>query len=61
MGSHSSSMCSFFNRCEEYRKTENDLEQTVRSLEKELEEAKSKCAQLALLVDAKRKEMMQLV
>ncbi|CAF2133292.1 unnamed protein product [Brassica rapa] len=31
----------------------------VRNLEKELEEAKSKCAQLALLVDAKRKEMQQ--
>lgn len=31
----------------------------VRNLEKELEEAKSKCAQLAMLVDAKKKEMQQ--
>jgi len=31
----------------------------VKSLEKELEEIKSKCAQLALLVDAKKKEMQQ--
>ena len=31
----------------------------VRNLEKELEEAKSKCAQFAPLVDAKRKEMQQ--
>ncbi|KAH0871730.1 hypothetical protein HID58_078752 [Brassica napus] len=45
--------------CEEYTKKETEMEQTVRNLEKELEEAKSKCAQLALLVDAKRKEMQQ--
>ena len=31
----------------------------VKSLEKELEEFKSKCAHLALLVDAKKKEMQQ--
>ncbi|CAA7035756.1 unnamed protein product [Microthlaspi erraticum] len=46
-----------FMKCEEYRKTENDLEQTVKNLEKELEEAKSKCAHLALLVDAKKMQM----
>nr|AAK26024.1 unknown protein [Arabidopsis thaliana] len=48
-----------FMRCEEYVKKENEVEQTVKSLEKELEEIKSKCAQLALLVDAKKKEMQQ--
>ncbi|ESQ53466.1 hypothetical protein EUTSA_v10024673mg [Eutrema salsugineum] len=48
-----------FRKCEEYKKKEDEMEQTVRNLEKELEEAKSKCAQLALLVDAKRKEMQQ--
>ncbi|XP_010432184.1 PREDICTED: protein MICRORCHIDIA 1 [Camelina sativa] len=48
-----------FLRCEEYKKKENEIEQTVKSLEKELEETKSKCAQLALLVDAKKKEMQQ--
>uniref|UniRef100_A0A0D3DHY9 Morc S5 domain-containing protein n=1 Tax=Brassica oleracea var. oleracea TaxID=109376 RepID=A0A0D3DHY9_BRAOL len=46
-------------QCEEYTKKETEMEQTVRNLEKELEEAKSKCAQLSLLVDAKRKEMQQ--
>jgi hypothetical protein len=48
-----------FMRCEEYIKKENETEQTVKSLEKELEEFKSKCAHLALLVDAKKKEMQQ--
>ncbi|CAH2076488.1 unnamed protein product, partial [Thlaspi arvense] len=50
-----------FMRCEEYIEKETEMEQTVRSLELELEEFKSKCAQLALLVDAKKKEMQQLV
>ncbi|EOA16213.1 hypothetical protein CARUB_v10004354mg [Capsella rubella] len=50
-----------FMRCDEYIKKENEIEQTVKSLEKELEEMKSKCAQLALLVDAKKKEMQQQV
>ncbi|KAG5407764.1 hypothetical protein IGI04_013883 [Brassica rapa subsp. trilocularis] len=49
----------YLKMCEEYTKKETGMEQTVRNLEKELEEAKSKCAQLALLVDAKRKEMQQ--
>ncbi|KAL0891597.1 hypothetical protein Bca101_015580 [Brassica carinata] len=40
-------------RCEEYIKKETEMERTVKNLEKELEEAKSKCAQLALLVDAR--------
>jgi len=31
----------------------------VSNLAKELEETKSKCARLALLVDAKRREMQQ--
>nr|AAO22768.1 unknown protein [Arabidopsis thaliana] len=48
-----------FMKCEEYIKKENETEQTVKSLEKELEEFKSKCAHLALLVDAKKKEMQQ--
>uniref|UniRef100_A0A0D3A1J6 Morc S5 domain-containing protein n=2 Tax=Brassica oleracea var. oleracea TaxID=109376 RepID=A0A0D3A1J6_BRAOL len=48
-----------FMKCEEYVKKETEMEQTVRNLEKELEEAKSKCAQLAMLVDAKKKEMQQ--
>ncbi|KAJ4898848.1 compromised recognition of TCV 1 [Raphanus sativus] len=48
-----------FMRCEEYIKKETEMEQTVRNLEKELEEAKRKCAQLALLVAAKRNEMQQ--
>ncbi|CAN8328006.1 unnamed protein product [Cochlearia groenlandica] len=48
-----------FMKCEEYIKKENEMEQTVKNLEKELEEAKSKRAQLALLLDAKRKEMQQ--
>ncbi|KAL1215547.1 Protein MICRORCHIDIA 1 [Cardamine amara subsp. amara] len=43
-----------FMRCEEYIKKEKEIEETVKSLEKELEEAKSKCTQLALLVDAKK-------
>ncbi|KAJ0252260.1 Protein MICRORCHIDIA 2 [Hirschfeldia incana] len=47
-----------FMKCEEYVKKETEMEQTVRNLEKELEDAKSKCAQLAMLVDAK-KEMQQ--
>ncbi|KAJ4914389.1 hypothetical protein Rs2_09010 [Raphanus sativus] len=48
-----------FMKCEEYGKKETEMEQTVRNLQKELEEAKSKCAQLAMLVDAKKKEMQQ--
>ncbi|CAL9228311.1 unnamed protein product [Arabidopsis halleri] len=48
-----------FMRCEEYVKKETEMEQTVSNLEKELEETKSKCARLALLVDAKRREMQQ--
>ncbi|KAL9820050.1 Protein MICRORCHIDIA 3 [Arabidopsis thaliana] len=48
-----------FMRCEEYVKKETELEQTVSNLAKELEETKSKCARLALLVDAKRREMQQ--
>ncbi|KAL0872455.1 hypothetical protein Bca101_022160 [Brassica carinata] len=48
-----------FMKCEEYVKKETEMEQAVRNLEKELEEAKSKCAQLAMLVDAKKKEMQQ--
>ncbi|CAA7035758.1 unnamed protein product [Microthlaspi erraticum] len=48
-----------FIKCEEYIQKETEMEQTVKNLEKELEEAKSKCAQLALLVDAKKKEMQQ--
>ncbi|CAN8276401.1 unnamed protein product [Cochlearia groenlandica] len=50
-----------FMKCEEYIEKENEMEKTVKSLEKELEEAKSKCAQLSLLVDAKKKEMQQQV
>ncbi|KFK30261.1 hypothetical protein AALP_AA7G238200 [Arabis alpina] len=46
-----------FMSCEEYIQKENELEVTVRNLEKELEEAKGKCAHLALLVEAKKKEM----
>ncbi|CAH8345118.1 unnamed protein product [Eruca vesicaria subsp. sativa] len=49
-----------FMKCEEYVKKENEMEQTVMNLEKELEEAKSRCVQLALLVDAKKKEMQKL-
>lgn len=37
----------------------NHIIKQVKSLEKELEETKSKCAQLALRVDAKKKEMQQ--
>ncbi|KFK30262.1 hypothetical protein AALP_AA7G238400 [Arabis alpina] len=48
-----------FMKCEEYIKKGNETEQTVRNLEKELEEAKSKCAQLSLLVNAKKKAMQQ--
>ncbi|CAH8274147.1 unnamed protein product [Arabidopsis lyrata] len=48
-----------FMRCEEYVKKETEMEQAVSNLEKELEETKSKCARLALLVDAKRREMQQ--
>ncbi|KAL0763842.1 hypothetical protein Bca101_079993 [Brassica carinata] len=49
----------YLKMCEEYTKKETEMEQTVRNLEKELEEAKSKCAQFAPLVDAKKKEMQQ--
>ncbi|XP_010526779.1 PREDICTED: protein MICRORCHIDIA 2-like [Tarenaya hassleriana] len=45
-----------FMKCEEYAKKETELEELVRNLEKELEEAKGKCAQLAVLVETKRKE-----
>ncbi|KAF8101138.1 hypothetical protein N665_0210s0073 [Sinapis alba] len=48
-----------FMKCEEYAKNEAEMEQTVMNLEKELEEAKSKCAQLAMLVDAQKREMQQ--
>ncbi|KAJ0252261.1 hypothetical protein HA466_0130810 [Hirschfeldia incana] len=48
-----------FMECEEYAKKETEMEQTVRNLEKELEEAKSKCALLALLVNAKKMEIEQ--
>ncbi|KAL0726122.1 hypothetical protein Bca4012_022215 [Brassica carinata] len=48
-----------FMECEEYAKKETEMEQTVRNLDKELEEAKSKCALLALLVNAKKLEIQQ--
>ncbi|XP_010446808.1 PREDICTED: protein MICRORCHIDIA 2-like [Camelina sativa] len=48
-----------FMSCEEYARKETELEHTVSNLEKELEENKRKCARLALLVDARKREMQQ--
>lgn len=45
-----------FTRCEEYAKKETELKQTVEELEKELEQAKRKCAQLASHLETKRKQ-----
>uniref|UniRef100_A0A6N2NIL3 Morc S5 domain-containing protein n=2 Tax=Salix viminalis TaxID=40686 RepID=A0A6N2NIL3_SALVM len=45
-----------FMRCEEYTKKETELKQTVEELEKELEQAKRKCAQLASHLETKRKQ-----
>ncbi|KAG5245559.1 hypothetical protein OIU77_019235 [Salix suchowensis] len=45
-----------FMRCEEYAKKETELKQTVEELEKELEQAKRKCAQLASHLETKRKQ-----
>ncbi|KAF9682240.1 hypothetical protein SADUNF_Sadunf05G0088300 [Salix dunnii] len=45
-----------FMRCEEYIKKETELKQTVEELEKELEQAKRKCAQLAAHLETKRKQ-----
>ncbi|KAJ6736790.1 ZINC FINGER CW-TYPE COILED-COIL DOMAIN PROTEIN 3 [Salix viminalis] len=43
-----------FMRCEEYTKKETELKQTVEELEKELEQAKRKCAQLASHLETKK-------
>lgn len=46
-----------FMRCEEHIQKENELKQTVEELEKEIEEAKRKCAQLSEYLMNQRKQM----
>ncbi|XP_054824316.1 protein MICRORCHIDIA 2-like isoform X2 [Prosopis cineraria] len=45
-----------FWRCEEHMRKETELKQMVENLEKELEEAQGKCAQLSSLLEAKRRQ-----
>ncbi|XP_050228354.1 protein MICRORCHIDIA 1-like isoform X2 [Mercurialis annua] len=45
-----------FLRCEGHRQKETELKRTVTELEKELEQAKRKCAQLAAHLETKRKQ-----
>ncbi|KAI4314800.1 hypothetical protein L6164_027672 [Bauhinia variegata] len=45
-----------FKRCEEYMLRETRLKQTVEDLEKELVEIKGKCAEISLILEAKRKK-----
>ncbi|KAE9607743.1 putative histidine kinase-like ATPase domain-containing protein [Lupinus albus] len=44
-----------FMRCEEYRKKDIELKQTVEELEEELKEVQMKCTHLSSLLEAKRK------
>ncbi|XP_021274713.1 protein MICRORCHIDIA 2-like [Herrania umbratica] len=44
-----------FGRCEEYRKEEAELKQTIDKLEKDLGEMRKKCAQISSLLEAKQK------
>ncbi|OIV93744.1 hypothetical protein TanjilG_07647 [Lupinus angustifolius] len=44
-----------FMRCEEYRKRDIELKQTVEELEEELKEVQMKCTHLSSLLEAKRK------
>ncbi|OMO84529.1 MORC family CW-type zinc finger protein 4-like protein [Corchorus olitorius] len=44
-----------FQRCDEYMQKEAELRQTIEELERQLEEMRSKCAQLSSHIEAKRK------
>ncbi|WRX08311.1 Morc [Theobroma cacao] len=44
-----------FGRCEEHRKEEAELKQTIDKLEKELDEMRKKCAQISSLLEGKQK------
>ncbi|CAN1190566.1 Protein MICRORCHIDIA 2 [Linum perenne] len=50
-----------FMRCEEQRLQEMELKQKVEELEKQVEQAKRKCAQLAAHLETKRKQQIQQV
>ncbi|KAL2905480.1 Protein MICRORCHIDIA 1 [Bienertia sinuspersici] len=43
-------------RCEEHVQKEHELKQTVSKLEKELDEARNKCAQLAAYLENRKKQ-----
>lgn len=45
-----------FTRCEEHVQKEHELKQTVNKLEKELEETRKKCAQLAAYLESRKKQ-----
>ncbi|XP_059437585.1 protein MICRORCHIDIA 2-like [Corylus avellana] len=45
-----------FMRCEEHVQKENKLQQTIEGLEKELKEAKRKCAQLSSYLETRKKQ-----
>ncbi|GMY12155.1 protein MICRORCHIDIA 2-like [Fagus crenata] len=45
-----------FMRCEEHMQKENELKQMIESLEKELKEAKMKCAQLSSYLETRKKQ-----
>lgn len=45
-----------FTRCEEHMQKEHELKQTVNKLEKELDETRNKCAQLAAYLETRRKQ-----
>ncbi|XP_021718100.1 protein MICRORCHIDIA 2-like [Chenopodium quinoa] len=45
-----------FARCEEHGQKEHELKQTVNKLEKELEETRKKCAQLAAYLESRKKQ-----
>ncbi|KNA07408.1 hypothetical protein SOVF_172130 [Spinacia oleracea] len=45
-----------FTRCEEHVQKEHELKQTVNKLEKELEETRRKCAQLAAYLESRKKQ-----
>lgn len=45
-----------FMRCEEHMRKENELKQTISELERKLEEAKKKCAQLSSHLEIRRKQ-----
>lgn len=45
-----------FTRCEEHKNKEQELKQTINKLEKEVDETRKKCAQLAAYLENRKKQ-----